>query len=205
MLVLEWQGRLDGLASLWALAGAMAASRLVALVLARPADGRIAWRVPRTPMLLRYGWPYAIVLKLSFLNYQISIPLVSAWADTVAAGHYFVATRLNGLPAEAAMAISMLLFLHATCSDDHRAALERAAFMCRWGLVCVTLIAVAAFVVAPWLIPLLFAAEQAAAVPIFRVLVLSLPFWSSPPPSIRRSPASAGRSWRRRCSGRWWR
>jgi O-antigen/teichoic acid export membrane protein len=176
VLVLEWQGRLDGLASLWALAGAMAASGLVALVLARPADGRIAWRAPRTPMLLRYGWPYAIVLGFSFLNYQISIPLVGAWADTVAAGHYFVATRLNGLPVEAAMAISMVLFSHATRSDDHQAALERAAFMCRWAIVFVILLAAAAFVVAPWLIPLLFGAEQAAAVPIFRILVLGLPF-----------------------------
>ena len=124
--------------------------------------------------MLRDVWPIGVGIVLSALYFRIDVFLVQLWSGTEAVGLYNAVFRLvealRLFPA-AVIAVALPTLFR---GRDLRP-LVRAAAPISAGAVVV---AIALWTVAGWLIPLLYSQRYEAAVPAFRILLLSFPLMS---------------------------
>lgn len=168
-------GNLDSVSSLWIFASCMAATALVGLYVAWPSAARPTLRFAAIGQLIIFGWPYALALSVSQLNLQITILMIGAKLDAAEAGYFFLASRINGLPVESAVAMALVLFSHSARATDAHEALRRSAQLVSWAMLLVLLFAGLMYVLAPWIVPIVFGADQARAAGILRILLFGLP------------------------------
>jgi O-antigen/teichoic acid export membrane protein len=118
--------------------------------------------------------PIGAGIVLSALYFRIDVFLIDAWAGTEAVALYNAVFRLvealRLFPA-AVVAVALPVLFRATT----RQPLLKTASLLATGAMVVT---IAPWRAATWLIPLLYGARYAAAVPAFRILLLSFPLMS---------------------------
>jgi O-antigen/teichoic acid export membrane protein len=155
---------------------ATSAVSLTALWAAEETTGSVAAQAssPAFSEFRRDVWPIGVGIVLSALYFRIDVFLVQLWSGTEAVAFYNAVFRLvealRLFPAAVLAVILPSLVRAGDLRPMARAALPVAAFA----------IAASAFlwVGAGWLIPLVYGDRYAAAVPAFRVLLLSFPFLS---------------------------
>jgi O-antigen/teichoic acid export membrane protein len=116
-------------------------------------------------------WPIGAGIVLSALYFRIDVFLVQYWSGTEAVGLYNAVFRLvDALRLFPAAAIAVAL--PALCRGTDLRPLARAAAPMT---LAASVAAIALWAAAGWLVPLLYQARYAAAVPAFRILLLSFP------------------------------
>jgi O-antigen/teichoic acid export membrane protein len=119
-------------------------------------------------------WPIGAAIVLSALYFRIDVFLVQLWSGTTAVALYNSVFRL--VEALRLMPAAVLAVVLPTLCRAHdlRPVLRTSAWL---GVAAATSTAVL-WVAAGWLIPFLYGARYAAAVPTFRVLLLAFPLMS---------------------------
>jgi O-antigen/teichoic acid export membrane protein len=129
---------------------------------------------PSFALFRRDVWPIGLGIVLSALYFRIDVFLVQWWSGTEAVAFYNAVFRLvealRLFPAAVLAVILPSLVRAGDLRPMARAALRVAAFAVAASAVL--------WVGAGWLIPLVYGDRYAAAVPAFRVLLLSFPFLS---------------------------
>jgi O-antigen/teichoic acid export membrane protein len=149
-------------------------------IAARLADGRhkssrsadpqlIAWSVFR-----RDVWPIGAGIVLSALYFRIDLFLVQLWSGTEAVAFYNAVFRLVEALRLFPAAVVAVVLPSLVRAGDRRALMRVAAPLTGFAIAA----AAALWIAAGWLIPFLYGAPYAAAVPAFRVLLLSFPLLS---------------------------
>jgi O-antigen/teichoic acid export membrane protein len=129
----------------------------------------ISWSVFR-----RDVWPIGAGIVLSALYFRIDLFLVQFWSGTEAVAFYNAVFRLvEALRLFPAAVVAVVLPSLVRAGD--RRALARVAVPLTGFAIAV---AAVLWIAAGWLIPMLYGAPYAAAVPAFRVLLLSFPLLS---------------------------
>ena len=129
-----------------------------------------ALRKPQFAML-RDVWPIGAGIVLSALYFRIDLFLVQLWSGTEAVGLYNAVFRLvEGL--RVFPAALMAVALPSLCRGQDLRPLARAAAPMTAVSIVATIVLWAS---AGWLIPVIYQARYAAAVPAFRILLLSFP------------------------------
>jgi O-antigen/teichoic acid export membrane protein len=123
---------------------------------------------------LREVWPIGAGIVLSALYFRIDVFLVQLWAGTESVARYNAVFRLvealRLFPA-AVLAVALPSLCRAT---DLRAVTRVAAPVTAFALA----VTVVLWVTSGWLVPLLYGARYADAVPAFRILLLAFPLLS---------------------------
>lgn len=180
---LAWRPSLAllGAAMLVPAAGALAAAGRIAVRatkdVARAAEPPAAGREEPAPFRRGPGGgvvPIGVGIVLSALYFRIDLFLVAAWCGAPAAGLYNAVFRLvealRLVPA-AIVAVALPAIFRAR---TRRPLVELAAALTVLGVLAGGL----GLAVAGWLVPLLYGASYAAAVPAFRILMLAFPLLS---------------------------
>jgi O-antigen/teichoic acid export membrane protein len=119
-------------------------------------------------------WPIGAGIVLSALYFRIDLFLVQFWSGTEAVAFYNAVFRLvEALRLFPAAVVAVVLPSLVRAGD--RRALARVAVPLTGFAIAV---AAVLWIAAGWLIPMLYGAPYAAAVPAFRVLLLSFPLLS---------------------------
>jgi O-antigen/teichoic acid export membrane protein len=127
--------------------------------------------VPSCLAQMRDVWPIGAGIVLSALYFRIDVFLVQYWSGTEAVGLYNAVFRLvDALRLFPAAAIAVAL--PTLCLGTNLRPLARTAVPMT---LAAGLAAIALWAAAGWLIPLVYGARYDAAVPAFRILLLSLP------------------------------
>jgi O-antigen/teichoic acid export membrane protein len=126
------------------------------------------------PIFRRDVWPIGAGIVLSALYFRIDLFLVQLWSGTEAVAYYNAVFRLVEALRLFPAAVLAVMLPSLVRSGDLRP-LTRIAGVVAGFAVAVTAVL---WLAAGWLIPLLYGARYAPAVPAFRVLLLSFPLLS---------------------------
>jgi O-antigen/teichoic acid export membrane protein len=125
----------------------------------------------RPPRAMRDVWPIGAGIVLSALYFRIDVFFVQLWSGTEAVGLYNAVFRLVEALRLFPAAV-MAVVLPSLCRSQDVRPLARAAVPMTAGALLITIVLWAA---AGWLIPTIYPARYEAAVPAFRILLLSFP------------------------------
>jgi len=129
----------------------------------------ISWSVFR-----RDVWPIGAGIVLSALYFRIDLFLVQFWSGTEAVAFYNAVFRLVEALRLFPAAVVAVVLPSLVRAGDRRALTRVAVPLTGFAIAAATVL----WIAAGWLIPLLYGAPYAAAVPAFRVLLLSFPLLS---------------------------
>jgi O-antigen/teichoic acid export membrane protein len=176
LLALLWKPDVTilALAMLLPVAVTLAASVRIATRLAGQVHTDQDGPVCSWPVFRRDVWPIGAGIVLSALYFRIDVFLVQLWSGTEAVALYNAAFRLvEALRLFPAAVLAVVLPTLVRAGDLRP--LTRVAVPVTGFAVAVTVVL---WIAAGWLIPFLYGAPYAAAVPAFRVLLLSFPLLS---------------------------
>ena len=126
------------------------------------------------PVFRRDVWPIGAGIVLSALYFRIDLFLLELWSGTEAVAFYNAVFRLvEALRLFPAAAVAVVL-PSLVRAGDRRALMRVAAPLTGFAVASAAVL----WIAAGWLIPFLYGAPYAAAVPAFRVLLLSFPLLS---------------------------
>jgi len=126
------------------------------------------------PVFRRDVWPIGAGIVLSALYFRIDLFLLELWSGTEAVAFYNAVFRLvEALRLFPAAAVAVVL-PSLVRAGDRRALMRVAAPLTGFAMASAAVL----WIAAGWLIPFLYGAPYAAAVPAFRVLLLSFPLLS---------------------------
>ena len=128
-----------------------------------------SWRVFR-----RDVWPIGAGIVLSALYFRIDVFLVQLWSGTEAVARYNAVFRLVEALRLFPAAVLAVVLPSLVRAGDLRPLTRVAIPVTGFGVAA----AVALWIAAGWLIPLVYGAPYASAVPAFRILLLSFPLLS---------------------------
>jgi O-antigen/teichoic acid export membrane protein len=135
-----------------------------------PMEGElVSWSVFR-----RDVWPIGAGIVLSALYFRIDVFLVQLWSGTEAVAFYNAVFRLVEALRLFPAAVVAVVLPSLVRAGDRRALVRVAGPLTAFA----TAAAAVLWIAAGWLIPFLYGAPYAAAVPAFRVLLLSFPLLS---------------------------
>jgi O-antigen/teichoic acid export membrane protein len=129
---------------------------------------------PTLAVFRRDVWPIGAGVVLSALYFRIDVFLVQLWAGTEAVASYNAVFRLIEALRLFPAAVLAVVLPALVRAGDLRPLTKVAAPITLFAVVCVAPL----WLAAGWLIPLIYGARYASAVPAFRILVLSFPLLS---------------------------
>ena len=140
----------------------------------RPEDLHYESLVSSWSVFRRDVWPIGAGIVLSALYFRIDLFLLELWSGTEAVAFYNAVFRLvEALRLFPAAAVAVVL-PSLVRAGDRRALMRVAAPLTGFAMASAAVL----WIAAGWLIPFLYGAPYAAAVPAFRVLLLSFPLLS---------------------------
>ena len=119
-------------------------------------------------------WPIGVGIVLSALYFRIDVFLVQRWSGREAVAFYNAVFRLVEALRLFPAAVVAVVLPSLVRAGDRRALTRVAVPLTGFAIAAATVL----WIAAGWLIPLLYGAPYAAAVPAFRVLLLSFPLLS---------------------------
>ncbi len=134
-----------------------------------PGEPVCSWRVFR-----RDVWPIGAGIVLSALYFRIDVFLVQLWSGTEAVARYNAVFRLVEALRLFPAAVLAVVLPSLVRAGDLRPLTRVAVPVTAFGVAA----GVALWIAAEWLIPLVYGAPYASAVPAFRILLLSFPLLS---------------------------
>ena len=126
------------------------------------------------PVFRRDVWPIGAGIVLSALYFRIDVFLVQLWSGTEAVALYNAVFRLVEALRLFPAAVLAVMLPSLVRAGDLRPLARVAAPLTGFAVAATAVL----WIAAGWLIPLLYGAPYAAAVPAFRVLLLSFPLLS---------------------------
>lgn len=133
-----------------------------------------AWNPLVMARVLSHGIVFGMGILMMRLNYRIDILILSLAFFAVPdsdLGNYSMGVALAQILWEIPIAFGHILFSRAVTSNDDRGASLRAARVARVGMMAALPFAVGLFVVAPWVIPLIYGSEFDKAAGVVRILI----------------------------------
>jgi O-antigen/teichoic acid export membrane protein len=152
---------------------------------ARVPDGRATARLAEAPEAQRRQarpwttfrrdvWPIGAGIVLSALYFRIDVFLIQAWSGTEAVARYNAVFRLVEALRLFPAAVLAVVLPSLCRAGDLRPLMRVAAPITG----CAAAVAAALWAASGWLVPLVYGAPYASAVPAFRILLLSFPLMS---------------------------
>jgi O-antigen/teichoic acid export membrane protein len=137
-------------------------------------DGRANLQVRLWPVFRRDVWPIGVGIVLSALYFRIDVFLVQLWSGTESVALYNAVFRLVEALRLFPAAVLAVVLPSLVRAGDLRPLARMAVPITGFAIASAGVL----WMAAGWLIPLLYGAPYAAAVPAFRVLLLSFPLLS---------------------------
>jgi O-antigen/teichoic acid export membrane protein len=139
-------------------------------------DFKISWKIEMLPVLKYLGIVHLSNI-INFLNYRFSIWIIAIYLDTVKIGYYALAIGISGMLNLVTTPISTVLMPYLV-SEDPETRKKIFVQYSRLNFTILLIAAVVGFVVAPFVIPLVYGELFAPSIVIFQMCLIGAVFSS---------------------------
>lgn len=162
--------------------GSLATHYLILLVVTIPlawiavrttSSGSWAFKRSLVPGIVRFGLPSAIMVPAGIVNQQLDQILMAAWLPSRLLGLYAVSVSWSAIVAPVLSALATVLFPKLAAIDDPEMKRVLVARSLRSSVLLILVLTAGLALTTPFLIPLLFGAPFAPAVPVAIILVVA--------------------------------
>lgn len=128
--------------------------------------------------LIRYGMPFVFSSFLATANNSLGLYILQEKGLDEAVSHYFIAWQIFNSLLNIANALGLVLFSHTARTKDTVAALQNSARYTSIILWAMMILGGVAALFSPWIVPIVFGSQYAAAVPVIQLIFCGIGFVS---------------------------
>lgn len=137
--------------------------------------GAIPYKVIKS--LIGYGGLYAMAFLVTRLNHKIDILILKKMCDIAEVGYYSLAANVAETIWQIPIAIGVVLMTRSASQSNQKVVTGEVCSSLRVSLVVVLFAATTLFLIAPWLVTILFGERYADSIPIIRTILPGITFF----------------------------